>query len=420
MPPDHVRTRRDPRPVAMRAPTVPLTTSSAAGRARVREVLRAGRPQAKLTVGLPDDAYEREAGRVADAVVRMPEPVAADARVQRTCAGCEEELRRHPAVETAVAAPLVLRRCGCGGCAACAGAAEEPGGELRRSGKDDGLAGTEAPAEVREALDAPGEKLDSSVRRFMEPRFGHDFGGVRVHADARAAQSAAAVRARGYTVGNDVVFGAGEYRPDSAEGRLLLAHELTHVVQQGGTATDLEDRDVVQRDDEEESRSGAEFHLTPESASAVIDLALEGRRITLSGELTQLGNLITDLTGVPLPLPRSTLDVSAAYVDECNRAVQSVLVGVRQEQAAGARVLDFSGAEWSARIQAAIRWGWLRIEPSGSITFVGDQFQALNVALTFIPGVSERIPERCRPRRDRDRDRDRDVPGRPPGGEGGG
>ena len=69
----------------------------------------------------------------------------------------------------------------------------------------------------------------------MEPRFGHDFSGVRVHTDARAAESAWSVNALAYTVGRDVVFGTGQYAPGTSGGRRLLAHELTHVVQQQGS-----------------------------------------------------------------------------------------------------------------------------------------------------------------------------------------
>ena len=68
----------------------------------------------------------------------------------------------------------------------------------------------------------------------MEPQFGHDFSSVRIHADAAAAESATAVNALAYTVGRDIVFAADRYAPATAAGRRLLAHELTHVVQQGG------------------------------------------------------------------------------------------------------------------------------------------------------------------------------------------
>lgn len=89
------------------------------------------------------------------------------------------------------------------------------------------------PAIVHDALRSPGQPLDANTRAFMEPRFGHDFGHVRVHTEATAADSARAVHARAYTVGKDVVFGSGEYAPQTTGGQRLLAHELTHVVQQG-------------------------------------------------------------------------------------------------------------------------------------------------------------------------------------------
>lgn len=90
-----------------------------------------------------------------------------------------------------------------------------------------------APPVVHEVLSSPGQQLDLETRAFFEPRFGHDFSRVRVHADARAAESAWAVNALAYTVGQDVVFGFGQYAPKSSAGGRLLAHELMHVVQQG-------------------------------------------------------------------------------------------------------------------------------------------------------------------------------------------
>lgn len=90
------------------------------------------------------------------------------------------------------------------------------------------------PSIVHEVLDTPGEPLDSATRSFMEPRFGHDFSQVRVHASLGAAASASAVQARAYTVGQHIVLGAGSPAPGSMSGRLLLAHELAHVVQQSG------------------------------------------------------------------------------------------------------------------------------------------------------------------------------------------
>jgi hypothetical protein len=95
------------------------------------------------------------------------------------------------------------------------------------------------PPVVHDVLNSPGQPLDAGTRAFMEPRFGHDFSQVRVHTDARAAESVRAVNALAYTVGRDVVFGVGQYKPDSMEGKRLLAHELTHVVQQSSRTSQI-------------------------------------------------------------------------------------------------------------------------------------------------------------------------------------
>src|SRR5260370_9606598 len=91
---------------------------------------------------------------------------------------------------------------------------------------------TQVPAVVHDVFRSAGEPLDASARTFFEPRFGKDFSHVRVHVDAFAAQSARAVNALAYTVGNHVVFDAGEYDVQRNDGRRLIAHELAHVVQQ--------------------------------------------------------------------------------------------------------------------------------------------------------------------------------------------
>jgi hypothetical protein len=94
--------------------------------------------------------------------------------------------------------------------------------------------GGEAPQSVHAVLRTPGQELDGSTRRFMEERFGAGFGQVRVHTGPHAAESARQVQARAYTVGRNLVFGAGEYRPETVAGRGLIAHELAHVMQADG------------------------------------------------------------------------------------------------------------------------------------------------------------------------------------------
>jgi hypothetical protein len=155
--------------------------------------------QAKLTVGAPNDPLEREADHVAAQVMRS-----VDGGTGLNAA-------------SQMSAPVVHRHTN--GDGKCAGTAE-------------------APPIVHQALRSPGQPLDASVR-LMESRFGRDFSDVRIHTDSLAAQSAQAVNALAYTAGNHVVFAPGQYSPGSSEGTTLLAHELTHVVQQSHTGKPL-------------------------------------------------------------------------------------------------------------------------------------------------------------------------------------
>ena len=168
--------------------------------------------QPKLAVSAPGDIYEQEADRISEQVMRMPAM-----SLQRACEG---------------------------GGMSPEGQAERPGREHERvqtkgaRSSDSGL--TAAPPIVHEALGSPGQPLSPATRAFMEPRVDHDFSRVRVHTDARAAASAQAVAAHAYTVGADVVFGPGQYAPETHEGKKLLAHELAHVKQQGNESASPE------------------------------------------------------------------------------------------------------------------------------------------------------------------------------------
>ena len=132
--------------------------------------------------------------------------------------------------------PLLLqRKCACGShtiagseCESCKQKEADKG--LQRSAKGDELV-NEVPPIVDQVLNSPGQPLNEVTRADMERRFGHDFSQVRVHSDARAGESADVVNAQAYTVGRDVVFGAGRFSEQSAEGQKLLAHELAHVAQ---------------------------------------------------------------------------------------------------------------------------------------------------------------------------------------------
>jgi hypothetical protein len=133
------------------------------------------------------------------------------------------------------AAEEVLQRkasCECDGtCESCAADDSEP--VLRKAEGGTGSSSLAVPDRFTESLGA-GRPLDSSMRSWFEPRFRHDFGSVRVHTDPAAAASAQAIDAVAYTAGRDIVFGDGQYAPGTASGQKLLAHELAHVIQQGG------------------------------------------------------------------------------------------------------------------------------------------------------------------------------------------
>src|ERR1035438_1655450 len=134
---------------------------------------------------------------------------------------------------------LLQRKCACGGTPGADGECEECCEKrLQRrtaTAQPANQANAIAPPIVHEVLRSPGQPLDSATRTFMEPRFGHDFSFVRVHTDNQAADSARAVNASAFTVGQSVVFDSGQYSTTTAKGRRLLAHELAHVIQQSGT-----------------------------------------------------------------------------------------------------------------------------------------------------------------------------------------
>jgi hypothetical protein len=137
--------------------------------------------------------------------------------------------------EAAVASGVLQRQCACGtytsggNCSSCS--KNNTASQIQRKATNDG-SGSETPPIVHDVLRSQGQALNETTRAFFEPRFGHDFSNVRVHTDEKAAQSAQAVNALAYTVGRDLVFGAGQYDPAISTGQRLLAHELAHSLQQ--------------------------------------------------------------------------------------------------------------------------------------------------------------------------------------------
>jgi hypothetical protein len=155
----------------------------------------------RISIGPAGDSFEREADRVADQVLAGPAPSA---------------IARAPA-------------------------------SIQRFAPHSAGRSEDVPASVGRTLAGGGRPLDAATRGDMEGRFGHDFSGVRIHHDGAAAQSAREIGARAYTAGNHIVFGADQFSPRSPAGRRLLAHELTHVVQQGGGRASAGAQVLIQR-----------------------------------------------------------------------------------------------------------------------------------------------------------------------------
>lgn len=159
--------------------------------------------QPKLAINQPNDIYEQEADAMTERVMRMTAnkntffKPANISFIQRKCAHCEEEEK----LQT-----------------------KEEGGA---SG------GITVPPIVHNVINSGGQQLDAGTRNFMESRFGYDFGNVLIHNNALAYQSSKDINALSYTHGNHVVFAEGQYQPNTNRGKQLLAHELTHVIQQG-------------------------------------------------------------------------------------------------------------------------------------------------------------------------------------------
>lgn len=166
--------------------------------------------QTKLAISQPGDSFEQEADRVAEKIMMMPASKVGQRRkfpegmkaISRKCPKCRKDeeklLQAKENTQHSNATPN----------------------------------GLDASQIAQDVCASSGRPLDAATRMFMEPRFGYDFSKVRVHNDARAAESARSVNALAYTLGSNIVFGANNYSPETSRGKHLLAHELAHVVQQ--------------------------------------------------------------------------------------------------------------------------------------------------------------------------------------------
>jgi len=179
-------------------------TDQPGAQSRVAAPQLVGALQPKLAVERDDDPLEFEADRIASQVMRMTAPN----------------------VSTPIVSPQFSRECVASGEKEAQTLGDGP------DGRTSVASGSEALGLVHEAIRSPGEPLDPRTRAFFEPRFGHDFSQVRVHADNQGAESAQAVSALAYTAGSHIAFAPNQYTPQTPTGQHLLAHELAHVVQQ--------------------------------------------------------------------------------------------------------------------------------------------------------------------------------------------
>jgi hypothetical protein len=225
-----------------RHPVLELQRSG--GNQIAQRLIRSTLIQAKLQVSTPEDPSEREADRVADTVMRMAQPTVSRQQVQQATDQVEKDdhivaRKSKPHIPVAVREDdeeeeTTVHRV----CDECEEEMVQPksfGGQLQLSRKTTDATGPTTTPSVSaniHAMKGRGSPLPAATRAFFEPRFGTDFSDIRLHTDKRAADTAKSIKAKAFTVGRNIGFAAGQYAPESHEGKRLLAHELTHTIQQ--------------------------------------------------------------------------------------------------------------------------------------------------------------------------------------------
>ena len=271
-------------------------TSRNSQRPVIRNILNSSEVQTKLTIGAPNDIYEQEADRVANQVMSMSEPVQSletvfDEKglhrssttektipyIQRLCAECDSELQRRAEPKKAEEDLVQTKR-------------EINQSQMISDDLQDGI----------QSLKGSGQPLPQSEREYFNQRFGADFGNVRIHTGHPAQQLARSISAQAFTVGQDILFGAGHYNPSTTPGRHLIAHELTHTIQQLG----FEPR-IVQRT--------SYSNCDPKQIKDLIEPAMNAALVDLRDVITALGaSPRSDLTSASLFLAFRKEDDSTA------------------------------------------------------------------------------------------------------------
>ena len=278
----------------------------------IRRILGRPRLQAQLTVGAPDDAYEQEADRVAEAVMRMPEEALARQPQEEE----EEELLQPKTADREACCPDLQRQ------------VEEEEEELLQPKHQGGEAVVVGP-DLEHAITARqggGQPLSEGSRSFFEPRMGLDLSAVQIHTGAQAAEWTRMLNARAFTLGSDIFFGAGQFAPETMKGKRLLAHELTHTVQQGNGVRRSREY-LIRREAGDEEAAGEEAPtLTNQRfvGDRALELILTGRLSRLStrhngrrGAVSKVQQALVDL-GFELPMYL----VDGQYGDETEEALR--------------------------------------------------------------------------------------------------
>ncbi|BAY29886.1 hypothetical protein NIES2107_17300 [Nostoc carneum NIES-2107] len=264
--------------------------------------------QARLTVGKANDVYEQEANRVADTVMRMP-----DSPVQRLPEERKEEtaqmkplvaitplVQRQPQEENKEENAQMLQR----------QTTEEQQDEQVQAQESAGATPEVSPnleGDIQ-AMRGNGQPLDASTRGFFEPRFGYNLEDVRIHKDANANKAARELNAEAFTIKKDIFFNAGRYDPQSSQGKWLLAHELTHTVQQQppptASPTTVQPHQTLAQENTFNAKSGVSLTTEPSYAQrkplAISTVPPQVQRLGLDTILNWVADKAANIPGFTL------------------------------------------------------------------------------------------------------------------------
>lgn len=297
--------------------------------------------QAKLTVGQPGDKYEQEADAVADKVMRMPGPKIQPQSIEEEEGTVRMQSLEEEGVMTKLQSPVVQLKC-----AECEREEEE---RLRRKPMAQNITplvqrrkigGGEVSQQVASSLRAnkgSGQPLPDNTRSWMENRFNTDFSQIKVHTDSHAVQLSNDLNAQAFTHGSDIYFNKGKYAPGTSDGKHLLAHELTHTIQQTGAGKPKSIQRTI--GDGHDFPAASRF-----SGNVVLEAVFDNQRavaIGRNGNGTHVRLIQQALLALNYPLP--VFGADGSFGNETRRAVRAFQadVGLGVDGVVGFRTIDF-------------------------------------------------------------------------------